>query len=44
MFASVGVAASSGVGAALIVGVSVIPTMLVHWKGPSWRKAYQNTI
>lgn len=43
MFASVGVAASSGIGAGLMVGVSVIPTLLVHWKGRSWRKVHQDT-
>ena len=39
MFAKVGVAASSGVGVALIVGVSVIPTLLLHWRGRLWRQA-----
>lgn len=39
MFAKVGVAASSGVGVALIVGVSVIPTLFLHWRGRAWRKA-----
>lgn len=37
MFESVGVAASSGVGVALIVGISVVPTFLLHWKGRVWR-------
>ena len=35
MFAKV---ASSGVGVALIVGVSVIPTLLLHWRGGLWLK------
>ena len=39
MFAKVGVAASSGAGVALIVGVSVIPTLLLHWRGRLWSKA-----
>ena len=38
MFATVGVAASSGVGVALIVGISVIPTLFLHWRGHAWRK------
>lgn len=37
MFTSVGVARSSGVVTALIVGVSVIPTMILHWRGHVWR-------
>lgn len=39
MFAKVGIAANSGVGVALIVGVSVIPTCFLHWRGRLWRKA-----
>lgn len=38
MFENVGVAASAGVAAALLVGVSIFPTMLAHWRGPSFRK------
>ncbi|OJJ86763.1 putative MFS transporter [Aspergillus glaucus CBS 516.65] len=38
MFESVGIAASSGVGVALIVGVSVVPTIFLHRKGRVWRK------
>lgn len=38
MFERVGIAASSGVGVALIVGVSVVPTIFLHWKGHAWRK------
>ncbi|KAH7409011.1 major facilitator superfamily domain-containing protein [Cadophora sp. MPI-SDFR-AT-0126] len=37
MFTSVGVAASDGVATALVVGVSIIPTMLVQWRGSRWR-------
>lgn len=36
MFESVGIANSSGVVTALIVGASFIPTMLLHWKGNRW--------
>jgi len=36
MFKSVGIAASSGIGVALIVGVSVVPTIFLHWKGCVW--------
>jgi hypothetical protein len=39
MFTSVGVAASAGVVAALIVGVSILPTVLVQWRGQKWRGA-----
>lgn len=38
MFENVGVAASAGVAVALIVGVSIFPTALAHWRGPSFRK------
>ena len=38
MFETVGVAESAGVGTALIVGVSVIPTMILQWQGVSWRR------
>ncbi|KAH1592197.1 hypothetical protein KXX69_007156 [Aspergillus fumigatus] len=37
MFENVGVAASAGVGCALIVGASVVPTIIVHWQGKKWR-------
>lgn len=37
MFTNVGVAASAGVATALIVGVSIFPTMLVQWRGKRWR-------
>lgn len=37
MFETVGVAASSGVCCALIVGVSVIPTIILHFMGRAWR-------
>ncbi len=38
MFTNVGVAASAGVTAALIVGVSILPTMLIQWRvGQRWR-------
>ncbi|KFY40505.1 hypothetical protein V494_03455 [Pseudogymnoascus sp. VKM F-4513 (FW-928)] len=39
MFENVGVAASAGVVVALLVGVSIFPTLLVHWRGPSFRKS-----
>lgn len=37
MFVSVGVAASAGVATALMVGLSVIPTILIQFKGQSLR-------
>lgn len=33
MLETVGVAASAGVATAMIVVVSVIPTVFVHWRG-----------
>ncbi|KAJ5183876.1 hypothetical protein N7492_001492 [Penicillium capsulatum] len=36
MFESVGIAASSGVITALIMGASFIPTMLLQWQGQRW--------
>ncbi|EAW08468.1 putative MFS transporter [Aspergillus clavatus NRRL 1] len=37
MFENVGIAASAGVCAALIVGASVFPTIIIHWQGQKWR-------
>jgi len=37
MFTSVGVAASAGVVAALIIGVSIFPTMFIQWRGQKLR-------
>ncbi|PYH95716.1 MFS multidrug transporter [Aspergillus ellipticus CBS 707.79] len=39
MFDSVGIANSSGVVTALIMGVSFIPTVALQWKGHLWRRA-----
>lgn len=36
LFDSVGIAKTSGVVAALIMGASFIPTALLHWKGEKW--------
>ncbi|KAJ5887124.1 hypothetical protein N7504_011171 [Penicillium tannophilum] len=36
LFDSVGIAKSSGVVAALIMGASFIPTAFLHWKGEKW--------
>ncbi|KAA8643627.1 uncharacterized protein ATNIH1004_010396 [Aspergillus tanneri] len=41
MFENVVVAASSGVGCALIVGVRVIPTLILHFMGRAWRPAIE---
>lgn len=38
MFADVGLTASAGIGCALIIGVSVIPTLILHWRGRMWRE------
>ncbi|KAJ5194256.1 hypothetical protein N7472_006722 [Penicillium cf. griseofulvum] len=37
MFENAGVAPSAGIGSALIVLVSVIPTVFLHWRGKVWR-------
>jgi hypothetical protein len=36
MFESVGIANSSGVVTALIMGASFIPMVLMHWQGKNW--------
>jgi hypothetical protein len=42
MFTSVGVAASAGVAAALIIGVSIFPTMFIQWRGKRLRGEAKN--
>lgn len=37
MFENVGVAPSAGIACAMIVVVSVIPTIYLHWRGKSFR-------
>ena len=37
MFENVGIAASSGIGCGLVVGISVLPTILLQWRGRHWR-------
>ena len=37
MFNTVGVAASSGVCCALVMGITVIPTIVIQWKGAALR-------
>lgn len=37
MFTNVGVAASAGVAAALMIGVSILPTMFIQWRGARMR-------
>jgi hypothetical protein len=37
MFEVVGWAGGAGIAVALMVGVSVIPTILVQWRGTGWR-------
>ncbi|KAJ5676095.1 Major facilitator superfamily domain general substrate transporter [Penicillium macrosclerotiorum] len=38
MFETVGIAPSAGIGSALVVAVSVIPTIALHWRGQVWRR------
>lgn len=42
MFTSVGIAASGGVAAALLIGVSIIPTAIIQFRGDRWRGAPKN--
>ena len=44
MFANVGVANSSGIVVAMIVVVSVIPTIFLHWRGGHWRLSKQDAV
>ncbi|KAI0533885.1 major facilitator superfamily domain-containing protein [Xylaria digitata] len=41
LLANVGLIASTGVATALIVGGSILPTVLLQWKGKAWRKAHK---
>lgn len=41
MFENVGIANSAGIAAGLLVAVSVIPTIIIHWKMGSIRKTEQ---
>lgn len=38
MFENVGVAPSAGIGSALVVVVSVVPTIFLHAKAKVWRR------
>lgn len=38
MIQDIGLLNSAAVVTALIVGVSMLPTMLLQWKGGAWRK------
>lgn len=42
MFENVGIAASSGITTALMVCISAIPTILLHWRGRVWRVGNDN--
>jgi hypothetical protein len=37
MFTNIGLLGSTGVAVALMVGVSIVPTVLLQWKGKNWR-------
>ena len=43
MFTSVGLSNSAGIVTVLVVGVSVIPTLLLQWQGQAWRMAHSAT-
>jgi hypothetical protein len=36
MFTNVGLYGSAGIAAGLMVGVSILPTILLQWKGKNW--------
>ncbi|KAJ9134258.1 Mfs transporter [Pleurostoma richardsiae] len=38
MIEKVGLAASSGVATAMMVGIAIVPTMLLQWRGRRWRR------
>lgn len=44
MFDSVGIANSSGVVTALIMGASFIPTMLLHLQGNRWHRSSTDSL
>lgn len=37
MFTNLGLSTSAGVAAALLIGVSIIPTLIVQFMGQKWR-------
>lgn len=41
MIANVGLVKSIGIIAALIIAVSMLPTLVLQWKGSLWRKNTQ---
>lgn len=44
MFDNVGVANSAGIAAALLVAVSLVPTMILQWRGAIWRQTKKPVI
>ena len=36
MFTNVGLFGSAGIAVALIMGISILPTILLQWKGKNW--------
>lgn len=38
MFENVGVAPSSGIGCAMVFVGSVVPTVILQWRGATWRR------
>jgi hypothetical protein len=39
MFETVGVARSSAIGCVLVFAVSVVPTVILQWRGANWRRS-----
>ena len=37
MFANVGLAGSAGVVSTLVIGASILPTILLQWRGKAWK-------
>lgn len=42
MFENVGVAPSSGIGCAMVFAVSIVPTIMLQWRGAIWRRNADN--
>jgi hypothetical protein len=43
MIKNIGFGASAGVSTAMIVAVSILPTILLQWKGRRWQKRSNKT-
>lgn len=44
MFENCGLVISAGIGVALMAGVSALPTVLLQWRGQSWRMKHADYV